>query len=446
MACFVHSLREPKKNDILTRVERITMRAAANSCRPMVELLEDRAVPDGRVWAAVVHGNLIVRGDRLANSVIIDREGADPGEIRVMVDNNTTLNNGDGFFAFFSGVTKDIRIQLGGGDDKAIVRGLSAPHNLSFSAGRGDDRLLLDSVAVGRHFIAMTGAGDDVVAVIDSSVAGNTRVFTGLGNDIVSLDDSAFENVTVASSRGNDTIYLGSTISGRRYISDGPGRDVVTSDAAALSFDFRNGALGWEAGFADYPAGEEEFYELEAGLRPLPPELGAGTGFFITGNNHSDDLFMFLKRRLGPEDGIVAGRTYLVRMTITFGSNVPTGCFGIGGSPGESVALKAGAVATEPIAVLDPSDGHLRMNVDKVGLGKGPLAASPVSTIGNGTPCDEAPPESPYVSLKRAHIHEVMVTANDGGEIWLLIGTDSGFESTTALYYQQVDVKLVPVG
>ena len=50
-------------------------------------------------------------------------------------------------------------------------------------------------------------------------------------------------------------------------------------------------------------------------------------------------------------------------------------------------------LALKPAAVLDPSDGHLRMNVDKDGLGSGPLAASPVGTIGNGTPCDEAPAE-----------------------------------------------------
>ena len=79
-----------------------------------------------------------------------------------------------------------------------------------------------------------------------------------------------------------------------------------------VSYDFRNGAQGWQAGFADYPpATDNGFYELKAEIRSLPPELGInGTGFFIQGNNHSDDLFMFLKRRLSSEDGIVAGRTF----------------------------------------------------------------------------------------------------------------------------------------
>ena len=420
------------------------MKTPSRFRRPMLERLEDRTVPDGRVWAVVFEGNLIVRGDGLANSVIIDREGADLGEIRVMVDAGTALNSGDTFFAFFAGVTKDIRIQLAGGDDKAVVRGLSVPRDLVVDGRGGDDQLLLDAVAVGRRLRAQAGSGNDRVGLIDSSVTGATSVRTGLGRDLVSLDDSAFHNVSVRTGRGNDTIYLGSTISGRRVIVDGPGRDVVTREATALVFDFRDGTLGWEGGFADYPAGEEELFELEGGIRPLPPELGPGTGFLLKGNNHSDDLFMFLKRRLAPEDGIIAGRTYLVRMKVTFGSNVPTGCFGIGGSPGESVALKAGATPTEPTTVVD-SDGNMRMNVDKDGGGPGPLAASAVGTIGTGIPCEEVPEDPAYVSLPRAHIHEVMVTANAAGELWLFIGTDSGFEGTTALYYQQVEVKLVPV-
>jgi hypothetical protein len=85
------------------------------------------------------------------------------------------------------------------------------------------------------------------------------------------------------------------------------------------------------------------------------------------------------------------------------------------------------------------------MNVDKDGLGAGPQAASLVGTIGNGIPCEEAPADPAYVSLHRAHIQEVLVTANAAGELWLLIGTDSGFEGTSALYYQRVEVKLVPV-
>jgi hypothetical protein len=54
-----------------------------------------------------------------------------------------------------------------------------------------------------------------------------------------------------------------------------------------------------------------EDMQLEAGIRPLPAELGIeGTGYYLQGMNHSDDLFMFLKRRLGTDDGVVPGQEY----------------------------------------------------------------------------------------------------------------------------------------
>ena len=215
-----------------------------------------------------------------------------------------------------------------------------------------------------------------------------------------------------------------------------------------VSYDFRNGAQGWQAGFADYPpATDNGFYELKAEIQALPPELGAnGTGFYIQGNNHSDDLFMFLKRRLSSEDGILPGQTYEITFKVVFASPAQTGCAGIGGSPGESVFMKAGASPAEPRALLSSTPGlfsWLRMNVDKSNQAQSGIAASVVSTIANGRPCD---PSSPgYVSVERVHQHTSLVNANSKGELWLLIGTDSGFEGPTGIYYQRIDVTLAPV-
>ncbi|HEV8292941.1 MAG TPA: hypothetical protein VGP94_13495, partial [Tepidisphaeraceae bacterium] len=155
-------------------------------------------------------------------------------------------------------------------------------------------------------------------------------------------------------------------------------------------FDFNRGARGWGAGFADYPAGSESSFELDSGIRKLPGRLAstAKKGFFITGNNHSDDLFMFLKKRLGPADGIKAGQTYRVSFDIAFASAAPEDCAGIGGSPGNSVFLKAGADQREPKAVV--VDGTRTMNVDKGNQGEGGKAASVAGDISNGIPCDEA--------------------------------------------------------
>jgi hypothetical protein len=212
----------------------------------------------------------------------------------------------------------------------------------------------------------------------------------------------------------------------------------------SFSYDFRSGAEGWQADFADYPPAQRPFFELSAEIRPLPAELGInGTGFHIQGKNLSDDLFMFLKRRLTVADGVVPGQTYQVTFTLVFASNAQSGCIGVGGAPGESVLMKAGASPAEPQVITAPvSDPRVspwaRLNVDKSGL-----AASVSSNIANGLPCN--PFSSPYVSIQRQHQHTSLVNASSQGELWLLVGTDSGFESTTSLYYQRIDVNLVPV-
>jgi hypothetical protein len=214
-----------------------------------------------------------------------------------------------------------------------------------------------------------------------------------------------------------------------------------------LEFDFRQAAQGWEAGFAEYSR-EMTGMQLKAEIRRLPPELEiAGKGFYIQGINHSDDLFMFLKRRLGPEDGVIPNQEYRVKFTIVFASNAPSGAVGIGGPPGEAVFLRAGASAIEPEVYIDPDTGYYLMNVDKgAGNSGNGTAASITGNIANGLSPEEIDMANPpYVSLVRQHEHPHTVTASPNGELWLLVGTDSGFMGLTGIYYQSIEVTLIPV-
>jgi hypothetical protein len=213
-----------------------------------------------------------------------------------------------------------------------------------------------------------------------------------------------------------------------------------------LSFDFSKGALGWEADFSDYAVSLTGM-QLVAGLRPLPPDLKTtGTGFFIQGNNnHNYDLFMYLKRRLGLGDGIKENQAYLVTYRMVFASNAGSNCLGVIGAPGESVFLKAGASSAMPVVTL--RNGQYRLNIDKGEVNLSGKHASLVGTIANGLQCKDFPSPDlvPYVSLKRVHKHPVPVKTNDRGEFWLLVGSDSAYESVTGLYYQRIDVELEPI-
>ena len=79
----------------------------------------------------------------------------------------------------------------------------------------------------------------------------------------------------------------------------------------------------------------------------LPIENGVLTkGIFLSGNNHSDDLFMFIKR---PIDKLMPNTDYNLSFHVTIESNVSQGEFGIGGSPGESVFFKVGLLRLNQI-------------------------------------------------------------------------------------------------
>jgi hypothetical protein len=83
------------------------------------------------------------------------------------------------------------------------------------------------------------------------------------------------------------------------------------------------------------------------------------------------------------------------------------------------------------------------MNVDKGSGNSGNgTAASVVGNIANGLSAEESPR---YISLKRQHEHQYTVNASLNGELWLVVGTDSGFERLTGIYYQSIAVTLIPV-
>lgn len=244
-------------------------------------------------------------------------------------------------------------------------------------------------------------------------------------------------------------VFLGFVLTGVLLVSAvgcSPGEDEGSeAQQINLDWDFSEGAVGWQSGWVEY--GTDQDIQADSGIRTLPDELEIdGTGFYIQSMNGSDDVFMYLYRGLTTTEGVVAGQEYQVNFTITFASNAPSGCMGIGGAPGEAVYLKAGATDNEPEAYQD-ENGFWLLNADKDGGNSGGgSAASIVDVIANGLACEDVDLSDPqYISLEREHQHSHTVTANDNGEIWLIVGTDSGFEGLTSLYYQSIGVTLEPV-
>ncbi|MCY4449080.1 MAG: hypothetical protein OXE02_09605 [Chloroflexi bacterium] len=147
---------------------------------------------------------------------------------------------------------------------------------------------------------------------------------------------------------------------------------------------------------------------------------------------------MFLTGRV---DGLQPDAAYTVEVSLDLATNVGAGLIGIGGSPGESVFVKAGASDVEPATVVD-SIGHLRMNIDKGNQSQGGEA---MVVMGNVAHPDVTGPEFRIKTL--GNEGQALTVETDGeGRLWLIVGTDSGFEGRTTLYYDRIAYRLLLVG
>jgi hypothetical protein len=214
---------------------------------------------------------------------------------------------------------------------------------------------------------------------------------------------------------------------------------------APLVFDFNSGQHDWIGDFCDFTDGtepERTVCRVDA-LPPSAPKGLLGKGLQLAATNRSDDLFMFIKRRLSVAEGIRPDTDYQVSFVLDFLSDAPSGCAGIGGPPGEAVFLKAGASGQEPRVVK--VDGYYGLSVDKgEGNNSSGIAASDAGNIANGIPCCDAQKISPmpFGRLVRRHTHAHLVRSSANGDLWLLVGTDSGFEDRTTLFYLKIEVHL----
>lgn len=201
------------------------------------------------------------------------------------------------------------------------------------------------------------------------------------------------------------------------------------------TFDFSREQGDWVVDFSDFPASSADTvgYDLYSAYTDRPANLGANLkSILISGMNHSDDLFMFMKRKV---TGLSPNTDYAIVFDVELASNAPQGAAGVGGAPGESVYLKAGAIGMEPKPVIDANQYVL--NIDK---GNQSTPGESTVILGN---IAVGPYTSEYTLIRRTNSGSqfpFIARANSKGELWLIVGTDSGFEGRTTVFYTRISV------
>lgn len=202
----------------------------------------------------------------------------------------------------------------------------------------------------------------------------------------------------------------------------------------SVTTDFNDGEQGWEAGFSDFPQHDIDLYDMDSGIRSLPTD-DSQKGFYITSLNRSDDVFMFLKKQI---TDVEPNQRYLLEGSIEFLSNAGSDCFGVGGSPGDSVYVKTGA--TE----LEPAQADYYMNID---IGDQEMTGNDSVLIGtiaaSGIDCNELEPIGEKTIEFSQEDGFEFVSSKDG-DIWIYFGTDSGYEGVTKIIYTKVSFTLTP--
>lgn len=247
-------------------------------------------------------------------------------------------------------------------------------------------------------------------------------------------------------------LAVAALVAGACAESSGDGTTTTAGDATTttagtpglvnLSFEFVGGSDGWAADVSDFSdATRPDDVLVETDV--APPEMDPSEGFFhLAATNRSDDLFQFMSREVTDLEPMTS---YEIEITVTFASNAPTGCAGVGGAPGESVWMKVGGSTEQPTPIHE--DGQTRMSVDKGNQSTGGPAADVAGTIDNGIPCEQAleMDPTPWAEVVLGDTLDRPVTTTSDGSLWLLVGVDSGFEARTGIYYDLVEVVLTPV-
>jgi hypothetical protein len=214
------------------------------------------------------------------------------------------------------------------------------------------------------------------------------------------------------------TAFIGSSCQNQ------PNNTPLPANGVLLNDSFTTSTHGWEGGYTDYSTSQDIKFRFER--KGLPKPLNeAQKALWLYGENRSDDLFMYAYRKL---PNLIPNKEYNLLFEVELASPYPANGAGAGGSPATSVILKAGASVIKPEKVKDGT--YYKLNLDKGNQAEEGKDLVVIGNLANGKDKEE------YALIQRSNAGKPFkIKTNANGEIWLIIGTDSGFEGNQSTYY-----------
>ena len=203
-----------------------------------------------------------------------------------------------------------------------------------------------------------------------------------------------------------------------------------------INYSFAQNTDGWEVGYSDYSTGTKPTdVEQVHAVVPIP---GASKALYMGGTNLSDDLLLYTTRKV---TGLLPNNTYTGSFTVTFASDAPAGCAGVGGSPGESVWL-IGAVTDIKPENTQQGD-TVQLNISRGNQSTEGDSSAVLGTIGV--------PDIPCTANNRQAVIKTLgpskwisFRTDNTGSAWILVGIDSGAWGNSRIWLENITFTYEP--
>jgi len=230
-------------------MDRLSNRPVESPVRKTLRLepLEERIAPSGGIEVIVSGGSLKITGDAGNNDFEIEPRLA-AGEYSIISGGDATLINGHAGPVVVSGVTKDVNIKLGDGDDSVLFDGINLPGNVKVDAGKGNDAFEIAFGSVAGNLGISMGDGNGDIDIGNCTIGGKVDIKGATGDDSVSLDIvTVNKGLSIMTGNGNlDASITDTSIStpGNGYdlkIVNGSGNVELNVDHVFVSRNFSHG-------------------------------------------------------------------------------------------------------------------------------------------------------------------------------------------------------------